>query len=205
MDSGQRQWLSSPELTLPSGYGHGGLPVVGETLGGLPPSLPPSLGCMTSWCAVPAALVLCLMGEDNNRQVADAAEFQQKLEAMVAAAEDAKKKAAAACTWVLTAVALLEQEQRGAATLDEAAQAAVRLIKAPIPPSTLAPGSSSSLNADDYKAAVITNLHVQASSIQNIHSLVSVVLDSSSTHYDHWRDNVLLTLWRYALSDHVLS
>jgi hypothetical protein len=35
--------------------------------------------------------------------------------------------------------------------------------------------------------------------------LVSVVLDSSSTHYARWRDNVLLTLRRYALSDHVLS
>jgi hypothetical protein len=36
-------------------------------------------------------------------------------------------------------------------------------------------------------------------------SLVTVVLDSSSTHYARWRDNVLLTLRRYALFDHVLS
>jgi hypothetical protein len=34
---------------------------------------------------------------------------------------------------------------------------------------------------------------------------VSVVLDSSSTHYARWRDNVLLTLQRYAHSSHVLS
>jgi hypothetical protein len=31
------------------------------------------------------------------------------------------------------------------------------------------------------------------------------MLDASSTHYARWRDNVLLTLRRYALSDHVLS
>jgi hypothetical protein len=32
------------------------------------------------------------MAQDDDRQVAEAAEFWQKLEAMVAAAEDAKKK-----------------------------------------------------------------------------------------------------------------
>jgi hypothetical protein len=41
--------------------------------------------------------------------------------------------------------------------------------------------------------------------VLNIRSLVSVVLDSSSTHYARWRDNVLLTLRRCALADHVLS
>jgi hypothetical protein len=51
-----------------------------------------------------------------------------------------------------------------------------------------------SSNADDYEVAVITNLHAQAFGIQNIHSLMSVVLDSSSTHHARWRDNVLLTL-----------
>jgi hypothetical protein len=145
--------------------------------------------------------------DDDDRQVAEAIEFRQNLEAMVAAAEEAKKKAAAARTSVLAAAALLEQEQRAATVLDEAAQAAVQLIKASAPPSTPAPdgsGSSSSTD-DDYEAAIIANLHVQASSVQNIRSLVTVVLDASSAHYARWRDNVLLTLWRYALSDHVLS
>jgi hypothetical protein len=36
--------------------------------------------------------VLRLMAQDDDRQVAEAAEFQQKLEVMGAAAEDAKKK-----------------------------------------------------------------------------------------------------------------
>jgi hypothetical protein len=143
--------------------------------------------------------------DDDDRQVAEAIEFRQNLEAMVAAAEEAKKKAAAARTSVLAAAALLEQEQRAATVLDEAAQAAVQLIEASAPPSTPAPDGSSSSTDDDYEAAIIANLHVQASSVQNIRSLVTVVLDASSAHYARWRDNVLLTLWRYALSDHVLS
>jgi hypothetical protein len=48
------------------------------------------------------------MAQDDDRQVVEAAEFRQKLEAMVVAADEAKKKAAAACTRVLTAAALLE-------------------------------------------------------------------------------------------------
>jgi hypothetical protein len=143
--------------------------------------------------------------DDDDRQVAEAVEFRQNLEAMVAAAEEAKKKAAAARTSVLAAAVLLEQEQRAATVLDEAAQAAVQLIEASAPPSTPAPDGSSSLTDDDYEAAIIANLHVQASSVQNIRSLVTVVLDASSAHYARWRDNVLLTLWQYALSDHVLS
>jgi hypothetical protein len=139
-------------------------------------------------------VVLRLMAQDDDRQVAEAVEFRQKLEAMVVAAEDTKKKAATARTRVLVAAALLEQEQRIATALDEVAQAAVWLIEPPAPPSTLASDSSSSSNADDYKAAVIANLHLQASSVENIHSLLSIVLDGSSTHYTRCRDNVLLTL-----------
>jgi hypothetical protein len=125
------------------------------------------------------------MAQDDDRQVAEATEFRQKLEAMVAAAEDAKKKAAAARTHVLAAAALLEQVQRAVAQLDEAARAVVRLIKPPAPPSNPAPDNSSSSNPDNYEAVVIANLHLQASGVQNIRSLVSVVLDSSSAHYAH--------------------
>jgi hypothetical protein len=40
--------------------------------------------------------------------------------------------------------------------------------------------------------------------VQNICSLISVTLDLSSTHYTYWRDNVMLTLGYYSLSDHML-
>jgi hypothetical protein len=124
---------------------------------------------------------------------------------MVVAVDEVKKKAIAVRTRVLVAAMLLEQEQHATAALNEVAQDVVRLIEVSTPPSTTAPDGSSSSNTDDYEATVITNLHVQAFDVQNILSPVSVLLDASSMHYAHWRDNVLLTLWRYALSDHVLS
>jgi hypothetical protein len=46
---------------------------------------------------------------------------------------------------------------------------------------------------------------VQASRVQNILSHVSTILDPSSIGYARWRNQVLLTLERYDLSDHVLS
>jgi hypothetical protein len=48
-------------------------------------------------------------------------------------------------------------------------------------------------------------LHMGACGVQNIHSLISTVLDTSSTGYARWCDQVLLTLKRYELTDHVLS
>jgi hypothetical protein len=57
---------------------------------------------------------------------------------------------------------------------------------------------------DDVQAAVIANIHVQATGIQNIRSLIFVTLDLSSVQHARWCDNILLTLGRYSLSDHVL-
>jgi hypothetical protein len=48
-------------------------------------------------------------------------------------------------------------------------------------------------------------LHLQAAGVPHIKNLVSVVLDSTSTSYAHWRDQVLLALRRYALNDDILS
>jgi hypothetical protein len=42
-------------------------------------------------------VVLYLMAQDDNQQVAEATEFRQKLEAMVATAEDTKKKTVVMC------------------------------------------------------------------------------------------------------------
>jgi hypothetical protein len=54
-------------------------------------------------------------------------------------------------------------------------------------------------------AALTVHLHAQAVGIQNIQSVVTVVLEPSSPDYKRWRDLMLLTLRRYALDDHVLS
>jgi hypothetical protein len=143
------------------------------------------------------------MATDDTRQAAEAAEFRQKLDAMVTAA-DAKKKHDAACAWVLAATVLLKEEQCTAAVLAEEARTAVALIEPPSPTSPLAPAGRAAPLDDDYEVAVIANIHVQAAAVQNIRSLVSVSLDLSSTYYARWCDNVLLTLRCYSLSDHML-
>jgi hypothetical protein len=59
--------------------------------------------------------------------------------------------------------------------------------------------------SSEYEAAVIADLHMQAAGIQNIWSLVTIVLEVTSTDVSRWRDQILLTLKRFSLADHVLS
>jgi hypothetical protein len=54
-------------------------------------------------------------------------------------------------------------------------------------------------------AALTAHLHAQATGLQNIRSVVTIILEPSSPDYKRLRDLVLLTLRRYALDDHVLS
>jgi hypothetical protein len=137
------------------------------------------MSCAASLCAVTPPPV----ATDDACQAAEATEFWQKLDVMVAAAADAKKKYDTACTWFLAATALLEEEQCAAALLTEEAHATVALIEPPSPMPTLAPAGHTAPSDDDYEVAVIANIHVQAIDVQNIHSLVSVALDHSSTDY----------------------
>jgi hypothetical protein len=99
----------------------------------------------------------------------------------------------------------LEQERALAATLIAQMATAQRLVLGPPPvdqetplPTPEAPHASG-LDADHIAA-----LHAQATGLQNIRSLVSVVLDPASSHYPRWKGQVL-TLRRYALDDHVLD
>jgi hypothetical protein len=123
---------------------------------------------------------------------------------MVAAVVDAKKRYDAARARVLTTTTLLEEEERVAAVLTEEGCTTAALIEPSSPTPPPVPVSGATPSDDDYEAAVITNVHVQAVGVQNIRSLVSVTLDLYSMHYAWWHDNVLLTLGRYSLSDHVL-
>jgi hypothetical protein len=141
------------------------------------------------------------MATDDDRQAAKAAEFQKKLNAMVAAtATDVKKRYNATRTRILAATVLLEEEEHMVGILAEEAHAMAALIEppSPTPPSALAGRAASSDN--DYEATIIANIHIQAAGMQNICSFISVKLDLSSTHYARWRDNVLLTLECYSLS-----
>jgi len=54
-----------------------------------------------------------------------------------------------------------------------------------------------------HEAAAVLNLHAQAAGVQNIRSLIPVVLDASSGSYTRWHEQFLLAVGRFALQDHV--
>jgi hypothetical protein len=56
-----------------------------------------------------------------------------------------------------------------------------------------------------YDSALVTNLHVQATVVSNVHQLVNIMMDTTSSNYAIWRDLMLMALTRYSLTDHVLS
>ncbi|XP_034585377.1 uncharacterized protein [Setaria viridis] len=125
-------------------------------------------------------------------QLADAAA------AAVRAASDAEAR-------VRAATAALDREREAASALAQAAvsaqQHAARANASDVDGGHGAPPP----DAASLEALAVANLHAQAAGVQNIRSLVSVVLELSSPHYNQWRDLVLLTLGRYSLADHVTS
>jgi hypothetical protein len=54
-------------------------------------------------------------------------------------------------------------------------------------------------------AALTAHLHVQVANLQNIRSMVTIILEPSSPDYKWWHNLVLLMLRRYALDDHALD
>jgi hypothetical protein len=54
-----------------------------------------------------------------------------------------------------------------------------------------------------FETSSIGYLHAEAVGIQDIRTLVLVVIGVTSTQYLCWRNLVLLTLQRYTLDDHV--
>jgi hypothetical protein len=58
---------------------------------------------------------------------------------------------------------------------------------------------------DAPDTSIIASLHAQAAGLPSIRALVSIVLAPDSAQYTRWCDQVLLTLHRYALDDHVLT
>jgi hypothetical protein len=136
------------------------------------------------------------MGTAPGDVVAAAAALKAKLDALVKDVEEAEKKAVATRRRARAARTLLEEEQ-AAAALEKAAVAARQLV----------PGSSSSPNhtspsSSSYEETVIGGLHLQATAVLNVRSLVNIILDSTSTTYASWRH--LMMMVRYAL-DHVNS
>jgi hypothetical protein len=56
-----------------------------------------------------------------------------------------------------------------------------------------------------HEAATLLNLHAQTVAVQNIHTLISLLLDVNSTFYARWCDTFLLTLTKFSLEGHALS
>jgi hypothetical protein len=54
------------------------------------------------------------------------------------------------------------------------------------------------------EAAALLNLHAQAVAVNNIRSLVHIVLDVDSNNFNRWRDQFLLVLDKFSLQAHVL-
>ena len=55
-----------------------------------------------------------------------------------------------------------------------------------------------------HEAAAIVNLHAQAVAVQNIRSLIPIVLDVSG-NYARWKYQFLLVVGKFSLRDHILS
>ncbi|XP_052152518.1 uncharacterized protein LOC127770748 [Oryza glaberrima] len=54
-------------------------------------------------------------------------------------------------------------------------------------------------------AEAVANLHSQAVAVLNVKALVPVTLDLDANNYSRWRGLFLVTLGKYALTDHVFS
>lgn len=56
-----------------------------------------------------------------------------------------------------------------------------------------------------HQAAALLNLHTQAVAVQNIRSLVPLILDLQANNFNCWHEYFLLTSGKYSPEDHVLS
>jgi hypothetical protein len=135
----------------------------------------------------------------------EAAALRTQLESIVKKAEDAEAQAAAARRRVQAALLLLKEEESKAATLEQTAIAARQCVSS-------SSSSSSSLAAasqlvptasSTYKDTVVTGFHLQAAAVLNVHQLVNIVLDSSSTNYASWLDLMKQALQCYTLIKHI--
>jgi hypothetical protein len=137
------------------------------------------------------------MPDDN-----EAAALRARLEAIIKKAE---VQAAAARRCVQVTRVLLVEEESKATALEQTTTASHQCM-----PSS--PSSASSLattpplvptTSSTYEDTVVTGLHLQVGTVLNVHQLVNIVLNSSSTNYACWCDLMEQALQRYALLEHV--
>jgi hypothetical protein len=125
--------------------------------------------------------------------------LQQRLDALVKDANAAEAKVATAHHRVQAARLVLEEEQT--TDLERKAVAAKGLLLSSSSSSTM----SDMVDGVAYDSALITNLHVQATTVPNVCHLVNIMPDTMSSNYAIWCGLMLMAQTWYSLADHVLS
>jgi hypothetical protein len=137
---------------------------------------------------------------------AAATDRQAVYEATLARLAQAEEEAANASKALDAAVARAEREQARAAAV-----AAALRPSTPVDSSVGGSASPAGGSADLHsalllqEAAALLNLHAQAVVVNNIRSLVHIVLDVDSNHFNRWRNQFLLVLSKFSLQAHVLA
>jgi hypothetical protein len=142
----------------------------------------------------------------TNTDRAAAMDRQAVYEAALARLAQAEEEASNASKAHDAAIARAERERARAA-------AAAAALHPSTPVDSSAGGSASTAGgpADLHsalllqEAAALLNLHAQAVTVNNIRSLVHIVLDVDSNHFNRWRNQFLLVLGKFSLQAHVLA
>jgi hypothetical protein len=110
------------------------------------------------------------------------------------------------------ALARLTQAEEEAANASKARDATAALQPStPVESSAGGSASPAGGSADLHsalllqEAAALLNLHAQVVAINNIRSLIHIVLDVDSNHFNRWRNQFLLVLGKFSLQTHVLA
>jgi hypothetical protein len=142
---------------------------------------------------------VCLAKEKDS---AAATEWQAAYDATLACLAQAEEEAANASKARDAAIARADRERAHAAALQPST---------PVESSVGGPASPGGGPADLHsalllqEAATLLNLHAQAVAVNNIRSLVHIILDVDSNHFNRWRNQFLLVLGKFSLQAHVLA
>ncbi|XP_066373416.1 uncharacterized protein [Miscanthus floridulus] len=124
-------------------------------------------------------------------------------DAALARAAAAEEEAAAAARDRDTAVARIRESLALAAAARKEADLVSDNDEAPDDDDATDAALEASRALQMHEAAALLQLHAQAAAVQNVRSLVLVVLDSAG-NYSRWREQFLLAVGKYSLQDHVL-
>jgi hypothetical protein len=128
------------------------------------------------------------------------ATMHREQEALIAAIATARKTLEEACACERATALAWEKENTFVCHLEQQLAAAKGIA---LPQDD---DSDRSINAGSNPDLTLTaHLHAQAAGLQNIRSVVMIILDPPSPDYKRWHNLMLLTLHRYAHDDHILS